>query len=110
VAIFYQASGTLRWFQWRNALFVEWTPVDHFSVGVGPAIDLLTDVVGTSSWSVGGSLRLAVHVPFLRKPSGRRDAWTLGVDVTPSYAFSLAPGLTDGFQLGVIGHTGIELY
>ena len=108
-AVFYQATGTSFWMQWRNAFFVEWTPVDYFSVGVGPAVDLMTDI-GTANWGAGAALRLALHVPFIRKPWGRRDSWTLGVDVTPAYAFTLEPGLADGFQVGVMGSVGIEFY
>ena len=112
-AVFDQLNFTAFWLQFRNAIFLEWTPSDYFSVGVGPAIEWLGDIGGSadSDWSLGGSLRLALNIPYSRGVHHRRRAVSFSVEASPSYAF--AGGNTyssSGFQFGVLGGVGLEWY
>jgi len=112
-AIFDQVNLTAIWLQMREAVFFEWTPMDYFSVGVGPAIEWVADIGGSadSDWSLGGSLRLAVHVPYSRGVHHRRRAVSFSVEVSPSYAFAgWNTYSTSGFQLGMLGGIGVEFY
>ncbi|HSQ63502.1 MAG TPA: hypothetical protein VLM85_09830 [Polyangiaceae bacterium] len=112
-AVFDQINLTAFWLQLRDAVFFEWTPVAYFSVGVGPAIEWVADIGGSadSDWSLGGSLRLALNVPYSRGRWGRRRAVSFSVEVTPSYAFAGSNTYsTSGFQLGLLGGIGLEFY
>ena len=110
----------------RNAILVELTPVDAFSVGAGVSADLTTwdaqncePLFGCSflqTWSLGVPLRLALNLALgERGASGRRAAASFHVDLTPAYAFggaysgggsSIAPGL----QLGIVAGLSAELF
>jgi hypothetical protein len=112
-AIYDQINLTAFWLQMREAVFFEWTPVDYFSIGVGPAIEWVADIGGSadSDWSLGGSLRLALHLPYSHGIHHRRRAVSFSVEVSPSYAFAgWNTYSTSGFQLGVLGGIGVEFY
>ena len=112
-AVFDQINLTALWLLAREAVFFEWTPVDYFSVGVGPTIEWVADIGGSadSDWSVGGSLRLALHVPFSHGLHHRRRAVSFSAEVSPTYAFAGSNTYsTSGFQLGLLGGVGLELY
>jgi len=112
-AIFDQVNFTVFWLQLRDAIFFEWTPVDFFSVAAGPTIEWLADIAGSadSDWSIGGSVRLALHAIFSRGACGRRRAMTFSLEASPSYAFAgWNTYSTSGFQLGVLGGVGLDWY
>jgi hypothetical protein len=114
-AVAYQTNATVLWPHWGNAVLFEWTPTEYFTLGAGPSVDVLAAVpngAGSSDAdvSLGGDVRFAVNVPVHSRPDGRRYGVSFSVDLTPAYAWVLQGGVANGFQLGVMGGIGFEMY
>ena len=109
-ALFFRGTLVAVWLQLRAAVLVEWTPVDAFSIGVGPEIGWVNDVSADADVGAGGTLRLAANVPYSRGLHGRRRAVTFEIDTTTSYARYLYGLAFRGFQLTLLAGVGLEFY
>lgn len=115
-AILYQGSATLLWPQFTSGALIEWTPFEFISTGVGLSLNWMpylpeADTPSGHAWGLGVPFRFALNVPLSRTESGQRRAVAFCVTLTPGSTFAVS-GLSysTGFQLGIMGGIGFELY
>jgi hypothetical protein len=116
-AVMYEGSGTFLFPLVSNAIMVEMTPCNYFSLGVGGGVYWLLTIAGggggtINATSAGIPVRFAVNLPFAHsKSSDQRYAIAFSFQVTPAYAFAGSQSLGEGqWQVGFMGGISFEMY